>query len=777
MEPVGFTPDNPDLVALAKAARGLIPLDAAKQPVPRHKGALNHPDQRWNGGPFPAGTVHMGWRTDDAALRCLDIDRVAWGMSTDPRPAADAPVALVPMVVAILADGGIPARWETSAKGGHILIPRADQGRKEANTDTTGTRAVVMINGQPATIYLDLRGRKSFVTIRDPGECLRAVREIAEAPDPLADVGGWRASRTLAERVGDLMVALRSDRLDGGRNARHGMAVRREWGEGELPSTAWVRWFRDRLDGGDKAHADRTIGDAVRKGALQSQAATEQIDVRRDGAMAIAWADTLAGTVRVIAGDESTSRWLAFDGRWDQGAQGWVRGVDARREVHRKLWRFIERAQADGQLFAPDDKDPLVILDNTRRQGAIVAQLENRRTVEIDPAELDAVPGLIGLPGGFVWETMRTDQGPDCVRRVTQDDLITRRLAVAPDWLGTCPTWDAFLAFAVPDETERAWLLGWIRYVLTGTRPFHTLFVLQGEGGTGKGTFAEALRDLFGSADSGGYAAKIAVQNLSTRPDGATSWAARLESTLLAVTEEPKRHLELDAAAIKDLTGGGTYTARHHYQADRERVARAAVMMLSNHFLQLPEDDPGITRRLRTMRWDHKPDREDEGLPGRLKHEGGAFLAKVAREGDPDAVRESRTPETMRTFAAAALVRLSTVADAIGNLPGIEIANGAERKNVTLAKAFGSVGIQDLLSALSKADPEEHWTGAKLGKALSTAEFLTVRRKIDGTKRTFVLGIRGLVLCPHGWAAGGDACPICPASDGSPGGRQLEVGF
>jgi putative DNA primase/helicase len=88
------------------------------------------------------------------------------------------------------------------------------------------------------------------------------------------------------------------------------------------------------------------------------------------------------------------------------------------------------------------------------------------------------------------------------------------------------------------------------------------------------------------SAILGDYAKNVQPQTLSRRPnDGAAPSPdiARLKGARLVTTSEPEKGLELNAALIKQLTGGDTYTGRFLNENPVEFRPEFAIFFNTNH--------------------------------------------------------------------------------------------------------------------------------------------------------------------------------------------------
>jgi putative DNA primase/helicase len=256
--------------------------------------------------------------------------------------------------------------------------------------------------------------------------------------------------------------------------------------------------------------------------------------------------------------------------------------------------------------------------ENDHKVGEILSLA--RWNVVIKQGEFDSDPDLLGVENGVV--NLRTGTFREGWRR----DLITKQCNAVFDETATCPQWERFLLDTTENNLE---LFGYLQQCagisLTGHVKEHLFFIIVGPGGTGKSTFCETIKYVWGDyavgIDPNSLAASRKTEGGRARPD-----IARLPGVRLAFANETRKGLQLDAGLIKALTGDDTVQARHLYQAEFDFKPTHKLWLRTNEEPQFDGSDTGMQRRVKKIPFVHEVKIKDVNLPEKLRAEASGIL-------------------------------------------------------------------------------------------------------------------------------------------------------
>src|SRR5690606_33149948 len=144
------------------------------------------------------------------------------------------------------------------------------------------------------------------------------------------------------------------------------------------------------------------------------------------------------------------------------------------------------------------------------------------------------------------------------------EDLLTMQSPVAYDPKATCPQFDKFLVEVLPDPEVRGFVQRLFGMAMLGEVRDHVFPVFLGTGRNGKGVLVQIMQAVFGEYATGVDDTLLIETKFAARP----TKKATLHRRRLAVSQEPQKNAKWNVAAVKDLTGGGTVTARKMRQDD-----------------------------------------------------------------------------------------------------------------------------------------------------------------------------------------------------------------
>lgn len=178
----------------------------------------------------------------------------------------------------------------------------------------------------------------------------------------------------------------------------------------------------------------------------------------------------------------------------------------------------------------------------------------------------------------------------------------------------SCKEWDEFIESAFPDPETRAYVQKYMGYCMTGGtddlggNPEDVFFFLYGQGCTGKTTFVETMKNIFGD-----YAKSFPIEYLTASKreqtgDEPSPVLYGMRHCRLAITSETKKNRKFDIDKIKRWTGKDTINARTLYKPTVEFKPQFKILITGN-FAPKVEDiyDTGLRRRLRIIPMNNKP--------------------------------------------------------------------------------------------------------------------------------------------------------------------------
>lgn len=294
--------------------------------------------------------------------------------------------------------------------------------------------------------------------------------------------------------------------------------------------------------------------------------------------------------------------WFAWDGE--------VWGSDAESQVMR--WAMeTARAMTEEAAFIEDPDDLKAFKSFARASsnaGKLNAMMDLARTmtgVEVSANKFDADPAQLVCGNGTLVlgeeVTFRANLPSDYNTHRTETKFVAG---------ATHKLWTNYLNKFLPDEEIRDWVQTIVGYSLLGDNPEQLLIVCQGETGSGKTTFAEAIMAALGR-----YAGPLEASVLrgssddKPRPDIIKAIARRI-----VVAEELSefQHLHVDQA--KRITGAGTLSARGmNSNSFVERRAAFTAFLMTNETPTIEGGDAALRNRLLVIPFDVQEPRTQKG--------------------------------------------------------------------------------------------------------------------------------------------------------------------
>ena len=250
-----------------------------------------------------------------------------------------------------------------------------------------------------------------------------------------------------------------------------------------------------------------------------------------------------------------------------------------------------------------------------------MAQFDQRLIMEAK--EFDADPLLLGTPSGTV--DLRTGQ----MREPRPEDFITRQTTVAPEQADH-PLWDSVIERASGGEEDMArYLWRWIGYSITGCTNEEAFLFLYGKPQSGKTTLIEAIAEILGDIDDGGYATKVDMDMfLVNKYDTGTDRLAHLYGARFAHCAETEEGRTWKESLLSEATGGDTLVGKFLYHDRFSFRPSHSLWVHGNHRPHLKNISGGLRRRLHLLEYPGviSEDERDLDFKSKLRAEYPAIL-------------------------------------------------------------------------------------------------------------------------------------------------------
>jgi P4 family phage/plasmid primase-like protien len=170
----------------------------------------------------------------------------------------------------------------------------------------------------------------------------------------------------------------------------------------------------------------------------------------------------------------------------------------------------------------------------------------------------------------------------------------------------------------LPHKDIRDYLMKVFASCLYGVNKDQSFWICQNDlGANGKTLLMEFMLHVLGPNDDG-YANKLNVALLLQKrqdANGASPEVAKLKGKRFTYAEEPDKDAEINIGLMKELTGGGRLVGRFLNKNSIEFQNTTKFFMLCNDLPNIPSDDQGTWRRIKTVEFPSRFIHRDEEIP------------------------------------------------------------------------------------------------------------------------------------------------------------------
>jgi len=202
------------------------------------------------------------------------------------------------------------------------------------------------------------------------------------------------------------------------------------------------------------------------------------------------------------------------------------------------------------------------------------------------------------------------------------EDFLSKISNVDYDENARCERWEKFTLEVMNDDADKArFLQKALGYTLTGDTSEECFFILHG--GTtrnGKGTTMETTLQILGDYGRTAQPETVAQKSF-TNGSAASEDIARLKGARFVNMSEPEKGLRLNAALVKQVTGGDTVTARFLHQNSFEYRPQYKLFINTNHLPRVSDDSIFASGRVKLIPFERHFDQnsQDKGLKAFFK--------------------------------------------------------------------------------------------------------------------------------------------------------------
>ncbi|WP_275119186.1 DNA primase family protein [Alkalihalobacterium chitinilyticum] len=161
-------------------------------------------------------------------------------------------------------------------------------------------------------------------------------------------------------------------------------------------------------------------------------------------------------------------------------------------------------------------------------------------------------------------------------------------------------------------------------YTLTGDTSEQVIFFLYGNGGNGKSTLVNIVKEIHGD-----YGKQTNADTFTVRKsDRVNNDIAALKGARLVAATESEDGVKLAESLVKQLTGGEPIQARFLHKEFFEYVPQFKILFTTNHKPVIVGQDDGIWRRIRLVPFTVQisDDKKNKKLPEKLREEMSGIL-------------------------------------------------------------------------------------------------------------------------------------------------------
>ena len=303
--------------------------------------------------------------------------------------------------------------------------------------------------------------------------------------------------------------------------------------------------------------------------------------------------------------------WYVYDGhRWSKDNGGFA--------VMEMCKEFVQdyRGYLSEYRYFDDDCEKYIKNINTRKKRETILN-DAKSVYPLSLSAFDKDKHLFNcLNGTYNLATMTFQQH-------NPNDYITKTSNVKYKADVLCERWEKFVSeIMCGDDGTIRFLQKAFGYCLSGDTSLECFFILYGSTTrNGKSTACETISYILNE-----YARTAQPETIGKRSSNGSAPSpdiARLKGSRFVSTPEPTQGLELNAAIIKQLTGGDAYTGRFLHENPVEFTPEFKIFINTNHLPKTNDDTIFSSGRVKLIPFDRhfEPEEQDVGLKKLFREE------------------------------------------------------------------------------------------------------------------------------------------------------------
>lgn len=331
---------------------------------------------------------------------------------------------------------------------------------------------------------------------------------------------------------------------------------------------------------------------------------------------------------------DNSSGWFWFDGqRWMADESGSIPMECARKIIQdaiervqsslaedeairantgEVLQRLIGKTKSDDPRLTPIKELNQRIVECRRKLEFLKASLSNaklnaqlaqaRQSLPLYAAgsAFDAHPELLNLANGTYSLTNNE------FYEARAEDMLTQLAPVTYDPAAACPKWEAYLDLVTQGDAETQMYLQRVcGYVLCGEQSAQKMFIIAGQGGTGKSTFRQVLQGILGEYYQTTADYTFVKSKFSDDGTGASPNLVQLVGKRVAASTEMTDGCTFEEGILKKITGGDDMSIRQLFCPNFDYRMQCKPIFFTNYIPNMTDFSDAMRQRLAIVKFEH----------------------------------------------------------------------------------------------------------------------------------------------------------------------------